>query len=64
VTPERERFLETAPDSEAKLTKDEMREGWHWCQEFDGLLTQGEILNDDGSCICGFDKSKVKEPRD
>ena len=33
------------------LTEEEVKAGWHYCAEFDGLLTQGEILGGD-SCLC------------
>jgi hypothetical protein len=34
------------------LTPDQVRDGWHFCPSFDGLLTQGE--NHTGStCLCG-----------
>ena len=45
----------------AKLEPEEMRAGWHYCEEFDGLLTQGELRRRDGSCaFCGFDGRKFK----
>lgn len=52
------RFVEL--DIEAKLTIQERQEGWHFCDEWDGMLTQGEERNDDGSCAhCKFDGRKV-----
>ena len=36
---------------EASLTHEEMLEGWHFCWEFDGLLTTGE--KGDKECFCG-----------
>ena len=60
MTNERYRQLELTPD--ATLTLEEMKEGWHFCIEFDYLTTQGEILHEDGiTCICGFDRRKVSE---
>jgi hypothetical protein len=40
-----------------------MKEGWHWCDEFDGLLTQGEIMSEKDNlvCLCGFDRRRVDE---
>ena len=33
------------------LTPAEIARGWHYCPEFDGLLTIGEVLGGD-QCIC------------
>lgn len=44
----------------AKLEPEERRAGWHYCPEFDYLLTQGELRDEDGSCsFCGFDGSTI-----
>lgn len=57
----RERENELTRDSSQELTPDEQREGWHFCTEFDGLLTTGELLREDGiTCLCGFDRRKVQ----
>lgn len=55
---ERQRELD---ESGEKLTPEEMREGWHYCPDFDELLTQGEIFSDEEemTCICGFDRRAV-----
>lgn len=46
---------------EATINRQEMREGWHLCPEFDYGCTDGEVLMEDGvTCICGFDRRKVK----
>jgi hypothetical protein len=40
-------------DESVMLTADELANGWHWCDEWDGLL----IHADDGEfihCKCGF----------
>lgn len=40
-------------DESVMLTADELASGWHWCDEWDGLL----IHADDGEfihCKCGF----------
>ena len=36
MTPERYHELETDP--KAKLTKEECKEGWHYCSDWDGML--------------------------
>lgn len=60
MTPERERELEC---TDCSLTWEEWKEGYHFCEEFDGLVTQGELFSDDDEfvCICGFDRRKVWE---
>lgn len=59
MTPQRQRELEC---TDAHLTFEEWKDGYHYCDEFDGLVTQGELFNLDGiTCICGFDKRKVYE---
>jgi hypothetical protein len=57
-----ERLVELERDINARLTKEEMQKGWHFCDEFDGLCTDGELVNpeDPYECICGFDRRKVK----
>jgi len=58
MTREREQTLESDP--KARLTPVELAEGWHFCSEFDLLLTQGEILQEDETtCLCGFDRRKI-----
>ncbi len=49
-----ERYLELDRDEETHLTASELAEGWHFCPEFDGLLTQGECKDEQGICICKF----------
>lgn len=47
----------------AKLEPEERRAGWHYCEEFDGMLTDGEMRDEDGVCLfCGFDGRKVSVP--
>ncbi len=42
------------------LSVDERRAGWHFCEEFDGLLTDGELNGPEQKCsFCDFDGSKV-----
>jgi hypothetical protein len=58
MTDERRFALERDPD--ARLTLAEMREGWHFCTEFDLRLTQGEQIDNQGRCAwCGFDRRRV-----
>lgn len=45
---------------EATISRAEMREGWHLCPEFDYGCTDGEVVDDNGVCTCGFDRRKVK----
>lgn len=53
MTDERYRELDA---SDGPLTIEEQREGWHFCREFDLLLTQGEQRDEEGRCVfCGFD---------
>ena len=41
-----------------ELTEEEVRIGWHWCPEWDGLLVGpgsgewGDCIS--GSCLCGY----------
>lgn len=59
MTPERQQELRNNPH--ARLTLDELRDGWHFCDEFDNLLTQGEILHADGvTCVCGFNPRELE----
>jgi hypothetical protein len=54
---ERHRELERAGTG---LTLEERQAGWHFCHEYDGGLTPGEQLDDEGRCAwCGFDGRKV-----
>lgn len=55
MTPERYRELELGDPDKVRLTREEMLDNWHFCDEFDGLCTQGEDRKEDGSCAhCGF----------
>lgn len=53
---ERERWLALMWNTEIKLTREEIDEGWHFCREFDELLIDplspewGEDLS---KCRCG-----------
>ncbi len=37
-----QQLMEQEDDFMACLTKEEQDEGWHFCNEFDGLLVQGD----------------------
>jgi hypothetical protein len=37
-----ERYKQIEENFDARLTKEEMDEGWHFCYEFDGLLVKGD----------------------
>jgi len=37
-----ERYKELSDDLESVLTEEELKEGWHFCYEFDGLLVKGD----------------------
>lgn len=56
------RYLELELNMDAKLTTAERQEGWHFCQEFDFLCTQGEERDEFGRCVfCDFDGRKVRD---
>jgi hypothetical protein len=44
-----ERYNQLMDDVLLSLTPDEFQEGWHFCNEFDGLLVKGDPKED----ICG-----------
>lgn len=48
-------YLETNID--AKLTKEEISEGWHWCCEFDYLLV-GPRMQEQEYCLCFTDEGE------
>lgn len=45
----KERYNELMDNQDLSLDIDEQREGWHFCNEFDGLLVKG----DPDEKICG-----------
>ena len=55
MTKERWNYLMQPFDGneDVMLTAEELNEGWHWCEEWDGLLIH---VDDDEfvSCTCGF----------
>lgn len=54
------RYRELMDSQEAMLTIEEVKEGWHFCGEFDGLLVGREVApftewgNDPYECRCGL----------
>lgn len=44
-----QRYNELMDNPELGLTTDEIKEGWHFCNEFDGLVVKG----DPKESICG-----------
>ena len=56
MTKERYHQLMSADEDDAKLTNEEMAEGWHWCWEMDGLLANSNEPN--GDCFCELNKSR------
>lgn len=47
----RERYEKLMKDDSEKLTTEEIKEGWHFCHEFDGLLV-GPEMGELNSCRC------------
>jgi len=47
-------------DLSSKLTTDEINEGWHWCQEFDGLLV-GPGMSERQFCGCSCPNVPLEE---
>ncbi len=45
-----ERFKQIMDDEEVTLTAEEIREGWHFCEEMDGVLANSNDPN--GDCFC------------
>ena len=55
----RERYRELFNDIEAKLTPEEVKEGWHFCTEMDGLVAN--YNEPDGDCFCSLNTKRVYE---
>lgn len=51
MTDERWKLLSEDDPSAGELTESEVAEGWHWCQEFDGLLV-GPGMGELRPCKC------------
>ena len=46
-----ERWKKLMEDDSIELTRDEISQGWHWCNEFDGLLV-GPGMSEMEFCKC------------
>ena len=42
---------EISARKDGKITSEEAEAGWHYCAEFDGMLTRGELPGGNG-CLC------------
>jgi hypothetical protein len=56
MTDERWKFLMSLEGLDAFLTEQEIKEGWHFCSEMDGLLANRN--EPDGDCFCELNKSR------
>lgn len=52
----KERFKKLMDDQDEHLTQQELDEGWHFCNEMDGLLANSK--DPDGDCFCELNKSR------
>ena len=48
---DRHRYEELEADPNARLTDDELAEGWHWCHEWDQMLV-GPGMPEMDACHC------------
>ena len=51
-----ERYRQLSDDENVQITHEEFMEGWHYCQEFDGLLV-GKGMGEEDCCTCSFPKA-------
>ena len=49
----KKRYKELMNNIELKLTEEEIKEGWHFCEEWDGLLIH-KSWKEAECCICRF----------
>lgn len=60
------RYAYLMRNQEAKLTPDEMLEGWHFCAEWDGLLLDPDDVVEWGDnpnkCRCGIERPTISKP--
>lgn len=47
----RERYWELESDWSVRFTEEECAEGWHWCDDWDGLLVHPS-MSEAASCFC------------
>lgn len=54
------RFTELMADVSLSLTENEIKEGWHFCGEFDGLLVKGNPMRDTcgQSCVDSLNEDR------
>lgn len=48
-------LMESSNDQQAALTDDELKRGWHWCCDWDGLLV-GPGMTEQEGCCCFADE--------
>ena len=48
-----ERYIELELNQEAKLTSEEINDGYHWCVDWDGMLVGADMDAIDG-CTCNI----------
>lgn len=58
----RYRFLMGDDEGSQSLTSEEIRSGWHYCCEFDGLLI-GPGMGEMKHCFCSEVKNNVDESK-
>lgn len=51
MTPERRKELDNGINPKSDLTDAERAQGWHWCNEYDGLLV-GPGSDELHECMC------------
>lgn len=56
MTKERYKFLMSMEGQTTTLTPEEVKEGWHFCDEMDGLLANSNEA--DGDCYCHLNKTR------
>ncbi len=49
---EEERWLKLMESDSLKLTDDEIRDGWHFCGDWDGLLVGPTMPMEQDCCTC------------
>ena len=56
----KERFSELMGIVAIPLTEAELAEGWHFCEEMDGLVANSNDA--DGDCFCELNKHRSQPP--
>jgi hypothetical protein len=57
----KERYKELNNSTQGSLTTKEVNEGWHWCDEWDGLLV-GPGMSEMNCCSCFEDDKFISIP--